>query len=155
MKYFHGKLWTDMNIGNRELAREAELQWDILANEYSEYFKIIKDKLPKGFLRTYLKTHGFHDYVFDNINLSNTEKKKSVIEFIVSHGDEKYKIILMGVEKFSINVSSTENWIFGKLAWGYDEFELIGDNLWVIRILCDFDCEMEVLFKRIAISNLQ
>lgn len=99
------------------------------------------------------KNSWFHDFTFESINVSNIEKGTSTIEFIITHDSISYKITISGVTGLMFNITSTQYWLCGKLTWGYSEFELNDDGRWIIRILCDIECEVEILFKKIGIEK--
>ena len=142
-----------MNSDNLEVQKIGESKWIEKIKEYLFYFETIKSKLPKGFLKEFDKNDWFHDFIIKDIKIINIEKYSSVIEFQISHGQIIYKLTFKGVSRIIFNIPTTKNWLCGMLNWGYTEFEINNDNLWIIRILCDFDCEIEILFKRISINK--
>jgi hypothetical protein len=152
MKYYIGEYWAMMNSNDPKIREEGETKWNKTVKEYGPYFETIKGKLPKTFIKLFNKNSWFHDFVFNSINLTNTGKYVSTVEFQISH-DDAYKITFTGVKGIMINIPTTRNWLCGILTWGYTEFELNNDSSWVIRILCDFDCEIEILFKKISIKS--
>jgi hypothetical protein len=144
-----------MNADDPYVQDKGDAVWVEMAKKYSAYFDTIKNKLPKGFMKIFDKNDWFHDFELNNINLLNTGKYSSVVEFQISHNDVVYKITFTGVKGFSVNIPTTQNWLCGMLTWGYTEFELNDDNSWIVRILCDFDCEIEILFKRITVAKVK
>ena len=154
MKYYIGEYWAMMNSCDPIIREEGVLKWDETAKNYGAYFQSVKDKLPKRFIKEYEKNDWFHDFAFDSINVSSIVKGASKIELIITNDPISYKISLSGVTSFSVDIPSTRYWMCGKLTWGYSEFELNDDGAWIIRILCDFECELEILFRRISISVL-
>ena len=142
------------NSNNPKVREEGIIKWNEAAKKYGPYYETIKNKLPKKFLIEFEKNSEFHDFTFDNINIANSGKNISTVEWVINHEDVSYKITLSGARGFTIDVPNSQWWLFGKLSWGYTEFELNDDGTWIIRILCDIECEIEVLFKRISILKL-
>ena len=155
MKYYIGEYWAMMNTSDIKTREEGVKKWDETAKEYGDYFQSIRDKLPKKFTREFDNNCWFHDFTFDSINVSKIEKRTSTIELIITHDTNSFKITLSGVTSFTFNIPSTRCWLCGKLTWGYNEFELSDDGMWIIRILCDIESELEILFKRISIEKLK
>lgn len=143
-----------MNSDDPQVRDEGDVAWVEMAKQYWSYFETIKNKLPKGFLKIFDKNDWFHDSTIDNINIMNTGKYSSIVEIQICYSDVSYKLTFKGVKKFSVNISSTKNWLGGKMTWGYTEFELNDDASWTMRILCDFDCKIEILFKTISIVKI-
>ena len=154
MKYYIGDYWAMANSCNPEIREEGKTRWVETAKEYGPYFETIRDKLPKGFMKEFDKNNWFHDFTIDIVNIVNIGKKTSTIEFHISHGESGFIITLSGVTGISVNIPNTECWLFGKLTWGYTEFELIDEKKWIVRILCDIECELEIHFRRISIKKL-
>ena len=153
MKYYIGEYWAMANSTDSKTREEGKLKWNETAKEYAHYFESVKRKLPKKFLNEFDKNNWFHDFYFESIVVSNINKYESVVEFVITLNDVSYKITLKGVNGLTLDIPQTKNWMMGKLTWGYNEFELNDNNSWVIRILCDFCCEIEVLFKQIEITK--
>jgi hypothetical protein len=154
VKYYIAKYWTMMNSENLETREKGKAEWIKSAKKYRDYYDGIKGKLPKKFMKEYDKNGWFHDFTFDNINVSNTGGKTSAVELTIGNGQKLYKILLSGVTGVILNVPNTQCWMFGKLTWGYSEFELNDDGTWIISILCDIECEIEMLFKKISIEKV-
>jgi len=155
LKYYIGEYWEMMNSDDSDTRDKGDVAWVEMAEKYSTYFETIKNKLPKSFLNTFEKSDWFHDFEIPNVNLINTGKYSPIVEFQIKNSNVVYKLVFTGVKKFVVNIPTIQNWLCGVLTWGYTEFELNDDNLWVIRILCDFDCEIEILFKRISITKIK
>ena len=155
MKYYIGEYWAMMNSSNSDTREEGKIKWDETAKEYGPYFRLIRDKLPKKFMKEFDRNSWFHDFMFDSINIANTGNKTATVEFVIAHAPITYKIVFSGVTGFTLNVPNTlQCWSFGKLTWGYVEFELHDDKTWTISILCDIDCEVEIHFSKIGIEKL-
>lgn len=155
MKYYVGEYWAMMNSDDPNIREEGEIKWVETAKKYGPYFEFIKDKLPKKFLKEFNKNEWFHDFRFESINIVNTGKRTSTVEFVITHDQIAYRITLLGVTGFMFNVpNAMQCWSFGKLTWGYTEFELNDDGTWSISILCDIDCEVNVRFNKIGIEKL-
>lgn len=143
-----------MNSDNPDTRDKGDVAWVKMAKKYSAYFEKIKNNLPKSFLKVFENNDWFHDFEIVNINLMNTGKYSPEVEFQIKKNNMVYKLKFTGVKKYVVNIPTTQNWLCGILTWGYTEFELNEDNSWVIRILCDFDCEIELLFKRVSITKM-
>ena len=154
MKYFLGKYWEMMNSDDPDIQNKGGKAWIEMAESYSAYFETIKSKLPKGFLKVFEKNNWFHDCEITSVNLINTKKSSSIVEFRIKIKNAAFKLKLTGVKKFKVDIPTTQNWMCGMLTWGYTEFELNDDNSWSIHILCDFDNEIAVSFKRISIAKV-
>ena len=143
------------NSGDPKTREEGEAKWGEAAKKYGPYFESIKNKLPKKFMKEYDENSWFHDFAFESINILNTGKRTATIEFVIDHDQISYRIVFLGSTGFMITVPNTvQCWSFGKLTWGYAEFELNDDGTWVISILCDIDCEIQIRFKKICIEKL-
>lgn len=148
------KYWEMMNSDNPDTREKGDNIWIENVNRYMSYFETIKDNLPKNFYRVFNKNDWFHDFSIENIMLGNIKNYSSIIEILISYKSCTYKLIFKGVQAYSVNIPTTQNWLCGKLTWGYTEFEMNDDKSWVIRILCDLNCEIEILFKNISIKKL-
>ena len=136
MKYYMGEYWAMMNSDDPKTREEEELKWVETAKKYGPYFESIKNKLPKKFMKEFDENSWFHDFMFKSINIANTGNRTATVEFIIAHNQIAYKIVLLGVTSFMLNVPNTmQSWSFGKLTWGYAEFELNDDKTWTISIL--------------------
>ena len=81
-----------MNSENPETRDEGEARWIERAKKYGPYFETIRDKLPKRFLNEFDKNCWFHDFTIDNLNVTSSGDRTTVIEMIISHGEIVYKI---------------------------------------------------------------
>ncbi len=158
MKYYIGEYWEMANSLDPEIRKMGIQKWEETAKKYD--WNAVKDKLPKGFLKEFNKNNWFHDYLFESVSINNLGKNKCSIELYISYyvKDSQYSdylIILKDICSTSIKVPNIDNWAFGKMAWGYTEFELLDTGLWCMRILCDFDSELEFVFKKISIKKLK
>ena len=154
MKYYIGKYWAMANSADAATREKGSKKWLSSTKKYGPYFEIIKDKLPKKFIQEFNKNHWFHDFVFDDISIINAGWQKQNIQLSISNDDNAYKILLAKVIGFAINVPTTKYRSSGNMSWGYSEFELLDDNTWVLRILCDIFCEMEFNFNKISITKI-
>jgi hypothetical protein len=155
MKYYIGEYWRMMNSSDSTIREEGKKRWDEATKQYGPYFELIKRKLPKRFLAQFLEANWFHDFGFESIRITNQGRQIATVEFILTHGDISYKLVMFGVTGFRIDVPNTKSWLFGKMIWGYVEFELLDEKTWIIRILCDMDCEIEVMFRRIQVAKIK
>ena len=154
MKYYISEYWAMVNSTDANLREEGKTKWDESAKKYGPYFESIKNMLPKNFIEEFNKNNWFHDFQFNSMHVFNLGEQITNVELYISHNSISYKIILSGVKGVSFNIPTTQSWLFGKLTWGYTEFELNDDKIWIIRILCDIECEIEVLFETINILDL-
>ena len=154
MKYYLNEYWEMVDLSDPIAIEEARTKWIKTAEKYKPYFDTIKDKLPKGFMKEFSKNSWFHDFNIDNINITSTYNGTTSIILNISHKECAYKLTFLGVERSFINIPNTKGFMYGKLTWGYPEFELNDDNTWIIRVLCDQKCEFEIHFKRISIEKL-
>ena len=155
MKYYIGEYWAMANSADSKTREEGELKWIETAEKYGPYFETVKNKLPKHFMKEFTKSDWFHDFIFESISIINKGNRTASIEFVITHGKISYKLIFAGVTGFMFDVPNTmQCWSFGKLTLGYIEFELNDDGTWIISILCDIYCEIEIHFRRISIRKL-
>lgn len=154
MKYYLSEYWEMMNSDDPNIQNEGDIAWVENANQYLTYFETIKSRLPKGFFKIFDKNEWFHDFKVENISITNTGKYSSSVELKIRKNSIKYKLLFTGVKNLLINIPTTKNWLYGILTWGYTEFELYNDNLWEIRILCDFDCEIQINYKHVSIKKI-
>ena len=154
MKYYMSKYWEMMNSDDPDMRDKGDIGWIENTERYMSYFDTIKENLPKGFLRIFDKNDWFHDFSIENIEIMNTGKYSSIIKFIINRGNILYELTFKGVKSFFVNIPTTQNWMCGILTWGYTEFEMNDEKSWIIRILCDFDCELEILFKHISVKKV-
>lgn len=155
MKYFIGKYWEMINTPDREIRKEGMRKWDEGDKAYYEYFQTIESKIPKGYLKQYYKTHGFHDYVMSGTKITNVKEGEIKVEFMLTHGDEVYLLTYSKVESIKIDIPEDHHYRFGFLEWGYSELELRGNGTWETRILFNFNCEIDIVFKRVSVKKLK
>ena len=155
MKYYIGKYWVMSNSTDPQVREEGKKKWIETAKKYGDYYMSIKNKLPKGFLKAYESNYWFHDFHFNHINILDIDRYSSSVEFSISHEDTTYILTFCKVKKMLFDIQTANTWLMGKLTWGYSEFELNSDGTWIIRILCDFVCELEIVFKRVRISKVK
>jgi hypothetical protein len=154
MKYYNAEYWLMMNSDNPLIRDQGDTAWVESAKKYASYFESIQDNLPKRFLKSYNQADRFHDYMIDSVALVNAGKYTSAIEFKIRRDQAVYKLLFNGVKRYLVDIPSTRNWMSGILTWGYAEFELDNDRTWIIRILCDLECEIEIHFKHISIREI-
>ena len=154
MKYYLSEYWIMMNSNNPAIREEGKIKWIETAKKYGPYFETIRDKLPKGFVKEFDKNSWFHDFSIENITITSSRNNTAVIELIISHGEIVYNIVFSGIKGLEINIPSTLGLMGGMLTWGYSEFELNDNNTWTIRVLCDLECEVEIIFQHLSIEKL-
>ena len=154
MKYYIGKYWAMANSTDHQEQALGKMKWTETAKEYGSYYESIKNMLPQVFLKEFESKNWFHDFCFESISIIDFNKYVSTVVFGISLDDDSYVITFLGVEKIIFNIPNTHSWLCGKLTWGYTEFELIHNDTWIIRILCDIECELEIVFKHICISKV-
>jgi len=153
MKYYIGEYWYMTNSNDAETREFGEKKWNETAKKYGSYFESIKDRLPKKFYKEFDKNKWFHDFHFVNLNITNIGKCKTDVVFTINMDEISYNITFLGTKELIVNIPQTQNWLMGKLTWGYTEFELNDDKSWTIRILCDLDNEINIRFKNIKINK--
>ena len=153
MKYYLSEYWMMMNSDNPETREEGKEKWIESVSKYGPYFKTVRDKLPKRFMKEFDKNSQFHDFSIDNINISSNENNTITIDLNISYEESVYKLKLFDIKGLLINMPSTKNLFASKLTWGYTEFEL-NNNTWTMRVLCDLQCELGFIFKKIGIEKL-
>lgn len=139
----------------------SDEEWKEWRNEYFKYFADIKEKLPKGFVKQYYSNGGFHDFIISHISIQNSKPNRIIIEILLDgdysgFGKVNNKILLTyrNVENYCINVPEGKQWFFNNMQWLSDEFYLREDGLWSHRIMCDGNCEIKLLFKKISIKKV-
>jgi len=155
MKYYTSNLWSDMQASaTKDIAFK---QWTENDKIYAKYFNEIKDCFPKSFLKIFLKEHGFHDFFIDGITIKSIKRKtiSDIINIIISisNRSSNYDIELKNIENTNINIINLTNCIFGKMSWGYSEFEILENNKFKLSVLCDIVNEFEFVFSKISIRR--
>ena len=121
------------------------------AKKYGIYFDKIKDRLPKDFKEKFDNHKWFHDFKIVSIQIVNETEETDVI-ILIHQEDIILNIKLSSVCKISIDIPNKNYWLPGRMTWGYTEFELLDNDIWSIRILCDINCELEFHFRKIDIN---
>lgn len=142
-----------MQSSNKEEREEGEKSFTENDKKYGLYFDSIKKKLPSKFIKQFYEKEWFHDYKITNLQISNEKKVTARID--IEKSEDKFSIVLSDVQTLLFDIPNKTNWMLGKLTWGYTEFELKDNKYWIVRILCDFNCELEVHFKSISCVPLE
>jgi hypothetical protein len=153
MKYYIGEYWAMANSTDPQERARGKTKWTETAKKYGDYFKSVKSMLPKGFLKIFETNNRFHDFRFDSISILDFKKCVSTVLLSISLDDATYEIRFFGVEKMYADIKASNWWLCGELTWSYSEFELNEEGKWILRILCDVESELEIIFKRISISK--
>ena len=154
MKYYISEYWSMMNSSDESVRKEGHEKWDKSVAEYTEHYKEIRKKLPKGFIKIYDK-YNFHDFEIIDINVHNDLSRKLnasllIYDYYKDYGSNNYfEIIYYDVKQCNYRVVNASQ----KLGWGYDEFE-IKEGLWIHRILCNSGTELEIVFSRIGVRKV-
>lgn len=99
----------------------------------------------------------FHDFVIKNISILNgkkVEESKISIILVIENHESSFTIKYVGVTKFLINIPDINNCMCGDINWWYSEFEMTDSELFRQNILCDFDSEVEIEFKKLVFKNI-
>lgn len=152
MKYYTSKLWQEMNCGDKSLRIIAEKQWEVNSREYHFYFQEVSSHLSKKFLSYYYKYHGFHDSKI--VLLTYLSKRNAEAYIQLAAGKKILQITFKGVERFVTSIVDKSYCILNEMSWGYAEFELLDDGRWRLNILCDVYNEIELIFRKLIISDV-
>lgn len=165
MKYFKPELWSGYNSDNNDEVKKAEEQWSKNDKEYTQVFEKIKERLPKGFLKIYLKEQGFHDYHLKNVEVihgSEGYKNPISVSLEIQAGENIWNIIYKGVTKIRVdyedeNIKShrARRLQRGFDDYGYDEFIEVDENTISHEILFASDATILVHFKKISIKRIK
>lgn len=157
MEFYESKSWSS-NIEDIDFTDDQWKQWD---KTYSDYFETIVNKLPKNFVKQYYKNSGFHDFVIRSIKIENLKPYKSEIKITLDSNysgleleSNKFMLVYYNVTGYSIHIPSNRDCSFGFLQWLLSEFYLQEDNFWTHRIMCDGNCELKFVFKRLGIKKV-
>lgn len=139
----------------------TDQEWSEWDRAYADYFDTVVDKLPKGFMRQYYSNKGFHDFILTDICIHNRNLNKITTEILLDsdysglgRSNKKYLLTYRNVESYNISVLEDKRWSFGNMQWLSDEFYLREDGLWSHRIMCDGNCEIKLVFKKISIKKV-
>lgn len=163
MKYFKPELWDGYNSDIKEEFEEAKMQWEKNNKEYAQIFQHVKQRLPKTFLKIYMKEKGFHDYHLKDFQIIHgREGFKNPIAVIIEieNGENTWHIIYKGVTKIAVNYkdeqvneSSKRRFQYGFDDYGYDEFLEVNDKTLSHEILFASGATILVHFKNISIKK--
>jgi hypothetical protein len=164
MKYFKAELWRGYNSDIKDEVEEARVQWEKNNKEYASLFEKVKQRLPKSFLKIYMREHGFYDFHLKNLKvIHGSEGFKNLISVSIEIGDEEktWNIMYKGVTKVQINYedeNAQENnkrrFQYGFDDYGYDEFLEVDDNILSHEILFASDATILIHFKHISINKV-
>lgn len=165
MKYFKAELWKGYNSDSQEEFENAKIQWEKNNKEYAKKFEIVKERLPKNFLKIYMREHGFHDYHlkrFQVIHGKEGFKNPIAVSIEIEDGENAWNIMYKGVTKIQINYEDEQyreirkrQFQYGFDDFGYDEFLVIDDRLLSHEILFASDATILVHFKHISIRSVK
>lgn len=154
MRYFKSEYWYMINSLDAEERKEGEIKSKQASAKYAEYFDSIKDQLPKSYLKKYDQYHGFHDFEITNICMICSHKHTIDVEIHLSFKNNIYLILFQKVSKFTSSLPEGELIGQDTLTWGYDEIE-VDQNIWTMRVLCNYDFELEISFEKIKFKQLK
>lgn len=165
MKYFKAELWRGYNSDNKEEFEEAKMQWDKNNKEYAQIFEKVKERLPKGFLKIYMREHGFHDFHLKNFQVIHANegfKNPISVSLKVDDGENTWNIMYKGVTKVQINYedekakgNNIRRFQNGFDDYGYDEFLEVDENILSHEILFASDATILVHFRHISINRVE
>jgi len=158
MRFYKTDKWVTYTSEDHEMNNLWE-EWD---KEYAKYFDVIKDKLPKGFIKLYYSNYGFHDFIISNISVQNKWPNKIRIDIelhsdypMAKKGGKVISLTYRGVNHYSMVAPEGKQWSSKNMQWLTSEFYLHDNGLWSHRIMCDGNCELVVFFKNISIKKIQ
>lgn len=165
MRYFKPELWNGYNSDIKEEFEEAKMQWEKNNREYAQIFERVKQRLPKGFLKTYMKERGFHDYHLKNFQVIHGMegfKNPIAVTIEIENGQNAWRIIYKGVTKIAVNYKdeqaneiSKRRFQYGFDDYGYDEFLEVDENVLSHEILFASESTILLHFKRISIKGIK
>ena len=165
MKYFKAELWSGYNSDIEEIFEEAKKQWEINNKEYAKIFEIVKQRLPKAFLKIYMREHGFHDYHLRNFQVIHEKegfRNPIEVSIKIENGEKAWNIMYKGVTKVQINYEAEQvneirkrRFQRGFDDFGYDEFIEVDDNIISHEILFASNATILVYFKHISIKKIK
>ena len=164
MKYYLNTLWKGINSDIKEEREKADLQWKKNDEEYTKVFDKVKNKLPKKFLKIYMKEYGFHDYHikdFEIINEKSGYKDPVTVKIIITNGINTWDITYKKIKKIVVNYEQEPDLFPGMGRrfyggfddYGFDEFFEIDDKVLSQEILFASDATILIHFEKISIKK--
>lgn len=164
MKYFKAELWRGYNSDNKEEFENSKAQWNKNNKEYAQIFEKVKGRLPKGFLKIYMREHGFHDFHLKNFQIINERegyRNPVSVSIEVEGGESIWNILYKGVSKVQINYEGKNTrgkvrcFQYGFDDYGYDEFLEVDEMTLSHEILFASDTTILVYFRQISIKRVK
>lgn len=166
MKYYISELWRKLNSNSSKEREEAKYLWKNNDEEYSKIFEKVKERLPKKFLKIFMREHGFHDYKLRNFQVIHVNPGyKDPIEILITitNGETTWNIMYYGIKEFNVKYTSKPMLFPGKMRvyydgfddYGYDEFYEIDENTLSHEILFASGATIFICFNKISISKIE
>lgn len=164
MKYFTPELWNGFNSEMEEEYQRARTEWEKNSKEYCIIFEKIKNRLPKHFLKVFMKEHGFHDYElkkYEIIHGARGKKSPILVNLIVDNGEFCWQISYKEVTKIQINyeeqvenISQNRKYYRGFDDYGYNEILEVTDTTLSHEVLFASDATILVHFQKVSIRKV-
>lgn len=158
MKYYRYDMWQGINSEDPKVCEDAKQEFEKNGKEYAEIFQLVKQRLPKQFLKPYLGNSGFHDWFLASVQVLHEKrytKKPITISLEVTNGKITYRIIYDNVKKIAIDYAKETDDRMGFDDWGYDEFLPVDDEFLSHEILFWSGAIILVHFENIGIEKVK
>ena len=151
MKYFTGKLWKEINSGDRELRARAKAEWDRNNARYTKIYQKEKERFPAPFIELHEANQDFHDALIKRITIKMEDWSKRSCEIVLSDGERVFELVFHHISSFMMHGPSFCNGRWNALFWGYDEFGHMDRRL-TLSVLCDFENEFSLVFQTVTVN---
>lgn len=165
MKYLKAELWRGYNSDSKEEFEETKAQWEKNSKEYALIFEKVKERLPKGFLKIYMKEHGFHDYNLKNFQVIHAKegfRNPIAVSIKIEDGKNTWNIMYKAVTKVQVNYEDEQakenikrRFQYGFDDYGYNEFLEVDEKILSHEILFASGATILVHFKHISINRVK
>lgn len=166
MKYYKKELFTRYNSFITEDAIEAKNEFKKMDCEYIKEFDVVKERLPKTFLKIFTKECWFHDYHLKNFQIIHGKEGFSnpiSVSLQLCNRENAWEIIYKGVTKVQIDYEDenyTEKNKRREFQYGFDDY-LEGEFLQVDDVTISHEmlfasfATILIHFKRISIKRIK
>lgn len=164
MKYFTANLWNGFNSDIEEEYQRSRIEWEKNSKEYCDIFEKIKIRLPKYFLKVFMKEHGFHDYElrkYEIIHGDKGNKNPIRVNLVIDNGQFCWQISYKEVSKIQISyeeqaesIGKNKKYYRGFDDYGYNEILEVTDTVLSHEILFASDATILVHFKKVGIKRV-
>ena len=142
-----------INSTEDEIRQIGDEKWNEALKNYSNYFRSIQHYLSSRFINLYNKFEGFHDAPIMNITIKNIGNSKCIIEITLQLGYDFYILSYIKVNAYAFQVPQDRYWFGGLMHWGYGELEILDNGYWSHTILCEGNCEFNIICKKITVKK--